>query len=291
MRLLDRVLGRPGPRRVAADARERDPRVHVAEAPGLDRQVGRLEQDREIGGRRELRALEEVGQRAELRRQLLLAEQEQRHVDRARARRRASSRTSSTRDGDTALHVGRAAAVHGAVGDPAGHVVLRGHRVVVADEEHERHARPAAAARTRTRPRPRTRPRRPRGTSESRCARTSASWRLSDGMSTSSSVRSASRCPRAVMTRAYRHTLVITRRSDTPGRARAREGAPARRAPEGGRCRGRARRAARADAHGARRPGRGARPAAQPARPEDVRRQGQARGAEDALRGRAAPTC
>ena len=35
-------------------------------------------------------------------------------------------------------------------------------------------------------------------------------------MSTSSSVRSASRCASAVIARAYRHTLSITRRSDTP---------------------------------------------------------------------------
>src|SRR4051812_45642572 len=58
------------------------------------------------------------------------------------------------------------------------------------------------------------------GTSDSRCARTSASCRLSEGMSTSSSVRPASRCARGCAPgstrRAYRHTLGITRRSDTP---------------------------------------------------------------------------
>ena len=47
------------------------------------------------------------------------------------------------RDRDTPLHVGRAAAVHGAVLDPAGHVVLRRHGVVVPDEERERHAGPS----------------------------------------------------------------------------------------------------------------------------------------------------
>ena len=49
------------------------------------------------------------------------------------------------RDRDAALHVGRAAAVHGAVGDPARHVVLRGHGVVVADEQDERHLGPPRA--------------------------------------------------------------------------------------------------------------------------------------------------
>ena len=65
------------------------------------------------------------------------------------------------RDRNAALHVGRAAAVHRAVGDSARHVVLRGHGVVVADEQNERHVRLAGAARTRTRPRPHTRARTP----------------------------------------------------------------------------------------------------------------------------------
>ena len=103
-------------------------------------------------------------------------------------------------------------------------------------------------------------------------------------MSTSSSVRCARRsrqgCHRASVPAYSPHHPPIR----TPGRARAREGAPARRAPERSRRRGRARRAARADPDGARRAGGGARPAAQPARSEDLRRQGQARGAEDALR-------
>ena len=46
------------------------------------------------------------------------------------------------RNRDAALHVGRAAAVHRAVGDAARHVVLGGNGVVVADEQDERHAGP-----------------------------------------------------------------------------------------------------------------------------------------------------
>ena len=46
------------------------------------------------------------------------------------------------RNRNAALHVGRAAAVHRAVGDSARHVVLRGNGVVVADEQNERHVRP-----------------------------------------------------------------------------------------------------------------------------------------------------
>ena len=48
-RLDDRVLGQPGPGGVAADAVEDDACVQVAEATGLNRVVGRLEQDREPG--------------------------------------------------------------------------------------------------------------------------------------------------------------------------------------------------------------------------------------------------
>ena len=45
---------------MAADAVERDPRVHVADAAGLDRARGGLEQDREGRVAHELRALEEI---------------------------------------------------------------------------------------------------------------------------------------------------------------------------------------------------------------------------------------
>ena len=73
-RLLDRVLRRPRPGRVAADAVEGDPRVQVAEAAGLDRVVGRLEQDRQPGIVHEPGRVEERRQRAVLGGQLLLAE-------------------------------------------------------------------------------------------------------------------------------------------------------------------------------------------------------------------------
>ena len=109
-RAMNGVVGQPRPRRVAADAVEGHLGRQRPDAPRLDRQVGRLEQDREIGLVHEWAAVEERGQRVVLRRQLLAAEQEQRDVDRtglesprarvrarARRRRRPSCRSRRTR--------------------------------------------------------------------------------------------------------------------------------------------------------------------------------------------------
>ena len=94
---LDRVLGQPRPRRVPARAVEgRAVALTLPRQPGLDVAVGRLEQDREVGASCTSRERSKsVGQGVPLLRQLLLAEQEQCHVDRARLGR-ARSRTSSS---------------------------------------------------------------------------------------------------------------------------------------------------------------------------------------------------
>ena len=281
-RLVDRVLRRPGPRRVAADPGECDTCVQVAEAARLDRQIGRLEQDRQISGRGELRALEQIGEWAELGRQLLLAEEQQRHVVGA-GRGDCEVANDLECDRDAALHVGRAAPVHRAVGDSPWNVVLRGDRVVVADEQNERHVRP---------PCPREHERvlgrilgreRLRNEREQVCAHLCLLQALGgdvDQLERPLGQTLRQRFHRASVPAYSRHHPPIRH----PGRARAREGAPAGRAPERGRHRGRAGRASRAGADGARRAGGGADPAARAGRPEDLHRQGQARGAEEALR-------
>ena len=122
------------------------------------------------------------------------------------------------------------------------------------------------------------------------CAAISASFRLSDGMSTSSSVRAASRSARAGIGD-KRGTIpgVTTRQQPIPfgrgARARARPGRP----PEVRRRRAGAGRASRAGPHRRRRAGRRARAAAREPRSAHLRRQGQARGAEAGVRRREAP--
>jgi hypothetical protein len=86
----------------------------------------------------EPRLVEEVRQRTELGRQLLLAEREQRDVDGrfdAAVLERAGELEHHRQ---AALHVARPKADHVAVLDPAGDVLLSGDRVVVAGEHHER---------------------------------------------------------------------------------------------------------------------------------------------------------
>ena len=86
--------------------------------------------------------VEERGQRAELRRQLLLAEDEQREVDGGLGAALLELARQLEQHGEPALHVARAEAHDGAVLDPAGDVLLRRNRVVVAGEDDERPAVP-----------------------------------------------------------------------------------------------------------------------------------------------------
>ncbi len=136
--LVDRVLGRPRPRRMPADAVKDDPRVQIAEAAGLDRVVGGLEQDRQLSLVHQPRAIEEVGQRAELGRQLLFAEGEEGDVDRRLGPVLVERPGELEHHRQAALHVARSQPDHGAVLDPAGDVLLSGHRVVVAGEHDQR---------------------------------------------------------------------------------------------------------------------------------------------------------
>jgi hypothetical protein len=125
---------------VSADAVEGDTRREVPEAPGLDRQVGRLEQHGQVGLPGERAAVEQGGERVVHRRQLLAAEEEQADVDRARLLAREVA-DELERDRDAALHVARAAPVHGARVDAARQVVLRRDGVVVPREQEERNVR------------------------------------------------------------------------------------------------------------------------------------------------------
>ena len=91
------------------------------------------------------------------------------------------------RDCDAAFHVARAETVYGAALDPAREVALCRDGVVVAGEHDER--RTGARWRARGYIVARELGSNGTGTAARRCSRISASCRLSDGMSTSSSVR------------------------------------------------------------------------------------------------------
>jgi GTPase len=134
---VNSVLGEPRPGRVAARAVERHPSGEIPHAAGLDRQVGRFEEDRQIRLAHERRGLEQGGQRVVLRRELLAAEQEQRDVDRTRLALGDLAHELQS-DCDAALHVAGAAPVDRAVRDPAREVLLRGDGVVVAREDEQR---------------------------------------------------------------------------------------------------------------------------------------------------------
>ena len=195
-RLLDRVLGRPRPRRVAADAVEDDPRVQVAEAAGLDRVVGRLEQDREPASWTSAGAVEERRQRAELGRQLLLAERKQREVDLQLDCALVERPRELEHHGEPALHVARA--------EPDAPRRPRSGRGCSPGRERCRSGRRARrAAGPRAAGAPRRRRRRPRTPARTRRERASGRGPRSPprcgsrtGMSTSSSVRAASRSAR-----------------------------------------------------------------------------------------------
>jgi len=103
--------------------------------------VGRLEQDRERRLAHELGALEEGGKRVVLHRELLAAEDEERDIGACAGGLREIPDELQC-DRDTALHVARAEAVHRAVLDPPGKVLLRRNGVVVAGEDDERSAGP-----------------------------------------------------------------------------------------------------------------------------------------------------
>ena len=141
---VDSVVGEPRARCVTADAMERHTRGERSHAAGLHGEVGRLEQDREVGLVDERARVEERGKRIEGRRELLAPEQEEGDIDGAGIERREIAHELD-RDRDAALHVTRPAPVHSVVGDRARDVVLCGNGVVVAGEDEQGRAFAAAA--------------------------------------------------------------------------------------------------------------------------------------------------
>ena len=126
---MDRVAPRPRPGGVRALALEVDPSLDVPETARMEDRVRRLEHDRELRAP-QYPTREHAWQRALLERDLLPREE---HVA-----RRESRPGKLEHDGDAALHIARAEAVHGPVVDAAGKVLLRRHRVDVTGESDRR---------------------------------------------------------------------------------------------------------------------------------------------------------
>ena len=124
-----------------AGAVEREPGDDVAEAPCLDREIRRLQDDRERGFVNERGAVEQRGERIVLGRQLLAAEQQQREIGSSRTAQVLVARELE-RNRETSLHVARPDPVDCAVGDAPGEVVLSRDGVVVGGEHDERRSGP-----------------------------------------------------------------------------------------------------------------------------------------------------
>ena len=137
-RPLDRVVGEPRTRGVAARPPESQTRDDVAEASGLELEVGWLQHDRERRLVNRLGARKEGGERVVVRGQLLAAEDEQREI--AARSSQLDVSCDLERDGEASLHVARAEAVHVSVGDPSGEIPLRRNGVVVRGEDDQRAA-------------------------------------------------------------------------------------------------------------------------------------------------------
>ena len=118
---------------------EHDPRRDVAEAAELKCVVGRLEADHERGRVDDRRRLEHRRKRIRLRPEFLPREEEEAEVVGQLGLCGPCGELHHHRE--TALHVARAAAVDGAVLDPAGDIAVDRDGVCVPREEHERPAR------------------------------------------------------------------------------------------------------------------------------------------------------
>ena len=128
-KLVNCIATRPRPGRVRALAVELDAGLQVPDATGVEDRVRGLEHDCELGPREDA-AREGGGQRALFERHLFACEED--------VARRHARPCELEHHGDAALHVAGAEAVHGSVGDPAGKVLLRRHRIDVAGEGHRR---------------------------------------------------------------------------------------------------------------------------------------------------------
>ncbi len=140
-RFLERAVREPRTRRVTARPVEGERRDDVAEAPGLHRQIGGLEDDRKGRVVDERRAGEQCGQGVVLGGELLAPEQKEREVAGGRGQRLVARELQRHRQ--PALHVARAEAAHLAVGARPRQVPLGRHRVVVRGEDDEWEARAA----------------------------------------------------------------------------------------------------------------------------------------------------
>ena len=121
---------------------EDESRDDVAETAGLDPPVRGLEDDRQSGLVDRARADEERRQRIVFRWQLLAPEEDEPDVIRAEVPEREITHELD-RNCETALHVTRTEPVHRTIAELAGKVVLRGNRVVMTDEDYQRHVAPA----------------------------------------------------------------------------------------------------------------------------------------------------
>ena len=122
----------------ALSAPKHEARVDAAEAADLDRVVGRLEDDHEVGLEGQRRGAEDARQRALAQRQLLADEEEERGVVGERGPLLVDPARELDHHRDAALHVRRAEPDDPAVLEPAGDVALCRNRVEVPREEDER---------------------------------------------------------------------------------------------------------------------------------------------------------
>ena len=134
---IDRVHALPRPGGVRALALEDERGVEVAEAAGVDRVVGRLEHDDEVGVEHERSLGEHARQGALVRRQLLTDEEEERHIAAEHGPLRPYPAGKLDHHREPALHVARSEPDDPAVLDPARDVALRGDGVEMAGEQHE----------------------------------------------------------------------------------------------------------------------------------------------------------
>ena len=174
--LVDRVASGPRPGRVRALAVELDARLEVPEAAGVEDAVRRLEHDGELDSA-EHAAREDAGQRALLERHLLAREEDVARREPRRARARASPRRRPSCRSRRGRARRRRRSARGCCPAPA-------------PCRHVRRERSGPRRRPRRSPRRRRRAARRAG-GERTSSIAAPSWRLSDGTSTSSSVRAA----------------------------------------------------------------------------------------------------
>jgi GTPase len=133
---LDGTVREPRTRSVPARPVKGQAGDDVPETARVDLEVGRLEDDRERRFVHRARPLEEGGEGVVLGRELLSPEEEQSQVAGRRARLDVARELE--RHGEAPLHVARPEPVYCTVLDTSRNVSLRGHRVVVRDEQDER---------------------------------------------------------------------------------------------------------------------------------------------------------